>query len=133
MNEFQKERISQMRLVGDSYATISAALGLSRNTVKSYCLRNVAVESVPRNPDDNCEMCGNTIIQSPRYRKRRFCSDACRMAWWNAHRSLIGGQTKAAYTCAACGQRFTEYPNHKRKYCSHDCYIAHRYGVDQHE
>lgn len=133
MTEYQKERISQMRLAGDSYAAIAETLGLSRNTVKSYCQRNVAVEPVPQKPDEQCELCGNAIMQTSGYRIRRFCSDACRMKWWNAHRNLIGGKTKVENTCSACGQSFTDYPNHKRKYCSHTCYIAHRYGAKQHE
>ena len=129
MTENQKEQIANMRLAGDSYATIAATLGLSRNTVKSYCQRNVAVEPVSQKHDEKCEMCGIAIIQLPGRRKRRFCSDACRTMWWNAHRNGTGGQTQITYTCAACGKRFTDYPNHKRKYCSHTCYIAHRYGA----
>ena len=49
MTENQKEQIASMRLAGASYAAIAATLGLSRNTVKSYCLRNVAVEPYPIN------------------------------------------------------------------------------------
>ena len=133
MTENQKEQIACMRLAGESYAAIAATLELSRNTIKSFCQRNVAVVPVPQKHDEKCEMCGNALTQTPGYRKRRFCSDACRMAWWNAHQSVIGGQTKVEYTCATCGKSFTDYPIHKRKYCSHACYIAHRYGVDQHE
>ena len=133
MTEKQKERIPQMRLTGNSYAAIATTLGLSRNTVKSYCQRNIAVEPVLHTPDKRCALCGSAMRQTPGYRKRRFCSDACRMAWWNAHRHLIGGQTRAAYTCAACGKPFIDYSNHKRKYCSHACYIAHRYGANQYE
>ncbi len=127
MTEYQKEQIANMRVAGESYAAIAIALGLSRNTVKSYCQRNVAVEPIPHNPDDKCDKCGNAIIQATGHRKRRFCSDACRMAWWNTHRNLIDGHTKAAYTCAACGKLFTDYPGQQRKYCSHACYIVHRY------
>ncbi len=127
MTENQKEQIASMRLAGESYATIAEMLGLSRNTVKSYCQRNISVEPVPHKLDEKCEMCGSAMRQTPGYRKRRFCSDACRMKWWNAHRSLIGGKAKTVHICAACGKRFTDYPNHKRKYCSHACYIAHRY------
>ena len=42
MTNSQKERISHMRLNGESYAGIAYALGLSRNTVKSFCLRTSA-------------------------------------------------------------------------------------------
>jgi hypothetical protein len=29
--------------------------------------------------------------------------------------------------CPACGKPFTYYTAHQRKYCSHACYIQHRY------
>jgi hypothetical protein len=35
--------------------------------------------------------------------------------------------------CQHCGKPFTDYANRHRKYCSHPCYIAARYGGDQHE
>ena len=38
---------------------------------------------------------------------------------------------RKAYTtfvCLACGKQVTVYGNDKRKYCSHDCYIEHRFG-----
>lgn len=37
---------------------------------------------------------------------------------------------KAVYThtCAGCGREFTAYGNARRKYCSHACYINHRFG-----
>jgi hypothetical protein len=133
MTDLQKERISSMRLAGESYSTIAEVLGMSRNTVKSYCQRNFCEKHHDESEScinrGKCEMCGSAIAQAAGYRKRRFCSDICRTAWWNAHRNLIAGNAKAEYTCAACGKRFTDYPGRQRKYCSHACYIAHRYGA----
>jgi len=40
MKYLQKEQITQMRSEGFSYAKIAAALGISENTVKSFCRRN---------------------------------------------------------------------------------------------
>ena len=40
MNHQQKEDIRQMRAEGHSYAKIADRLGISENTVKSYCRRN---------------------------------------------------------------------------------------------
>ena len=133
MTGLQKEHIASMRRAGKSYAAIAEALGLSRNTIKSYCQRNLCEkhhnEDGPQPIRGNCEMCGSAIIQVAGHRKRRFCSDACRMAWWNAHRNMIGGNARVEYTCAVCGKRFVDYPGRQRKYCSHACYIAHRYGA----
>ena len=40
MNGLQKERIALLRAEGKSYTKIADTLGLSINTVKSYCRRN---------------------------------------------------------------------------------------------
>ncbi len=44
MTEQQKRQIMGMRLRGNSHAVIADALGLSRNTVKTFCLRNLHLE-----------------------------------------------------------------------------------------
>ena len=40
MTTAQKQRIEYLRGKGDSYAAIAADLGISENTIKSYCRRN---------------------------------------------------------------------------------------------
>ncbi len=130
MTNSQKERISHMRLDGESYAAIADALGLSRNTVKSYCLRNFRAE-FNKKPisalTGTCVLCGKSFTLCPGHRQRRFCSDRCRMAWWNAHRDLLRSTAKVVLTCACCGKQFMDYERQHRKYCSHACYILDRY------
>ena len=139
MTNSQKARISQMRLHGESYATIGDALGLSRNTVKSFCLRNLRPEplEVQAAPalTGTCAQCGSSFTICPGHRQRRFCSDHCRMTWWNAHRDLLKSNAKVEHTCACCGKQFMGYTRQQRKYCSHACYIADRYwkGLSSHE
>ena len=131
MTNSQKARISHMRLEGESFAAIADALGLSRNTVKSFCLRNLHPE--PLEEKDSpvksgvCNQCGMAFVLCPGHRQRRFCSDRCRMVWWNAHRDLLKSNAKVEHTCAFCGKPFMGYERQRRKFCSHGCYIAHRY------
>jgi len=130
MTNSQKERISHMRLDGESYAAIADALGLSRNTVKSYCLRNFRTESNKKPASaltGTCNQCDKEFMLCPEHRQRRFCSDRCRMTWWNAHRDLLNSKDKVEQTCACCGRKFMCYAGQHRKYCSHACYIAGRY------
>ena len=131
MTHSQKARISQMRLGGDSYATIGDALGLSRNTVKSYCLRNLRPETleVQAAPalTGTCAQCGSSFTICPGHRQRRFCSYHCRMTWWNAHRDSLDSKGLVEHTCASCGKHFMSYDRQRRRYCSHACYIAYRY------
>ena len=131
MTDQQKKQIMAMRLRGDSHAVIADALGLSRNTVKSFCLRNLRPEplEVQAAPalTGTCAQCSTGFVLCPGHRQRRFCSDRCRMTWWNAHRELLRSTARVEYTCVCCGKHFMGYEWQRRKYCSHACYIAHRY------
>ena len=127
----QKEQINAMRLRGDSHAAIAVALGLSRNTVKSFCLRNLRPEALEQQAapvkSGVCDQCGKGFVLCPGHRQRRFCSDQCRMTWWNAHRDLLNSKGMGEQTCACCGKHFMGYERQRRKFCSHTCYIAYRY------
>ena len=135
MTDQQKRQIIGMRLRGDSHAAIADALGISRNTVKSFCLRNLRPEplEVQAAPalTGTCAQCGKGFTLCPGHRQRRFCSDQCRMTWWNAHRDLLKSKAKVEHTCASCGKHFMGYERQRRKFCSHVCYIAHRYKKER--
>ena len=135
MTDQQKKQIMAMRLRGDSHAVIADALGLSRNTVKSFCLRNLRPEplEVQAAPalTGTCAQCGKGFTLCPGHRQRRFCSDQCRMTWWNAHRDLLKSKAKVEHTCASCGKHFMGYERQRRKFCSHACYIAYRYKMER--
>jgi len=118
MTEKQKQQIIRLQREGCGYSEIAGQIGVSRDSVKSFCRRNgltVTTKAV-------CRQCGAELTYTPHRRKKIFCSDTCRMAWWNAHPELV--QRKAVYhlTCAHCGIEFECYGNAKRKYCSRECY-----------
>lgn len=131
MTEEQKKQIKDLRMKGVGYKKIAQYIGLSENTVKSFCRRTAMQKqemAAPIKSDSVCECCGKTMAQIPGRKKRRFCSDACRQKWWNRHLHLV--QRKAVYRlkCRHCGRDFEVYGNSRRKYCSHACYIAERFG-----
>ena len=130
MDIIQRRSIEQMRSSGVSYSSIANALGLSVNTVKSYCRRsNMSTEVLPDTKPDygnNCENCGGFLPQASK--QRRFCSDTCRKAFWKTHFDQLNKVALYPKTCAHCGVIFMSYGNRKRKYCSHPCYIAARFG-----
>jgi len=122
----QKERIKALRGQGLSYQEIAGKVGVSRNTVKTYCHRN-ALEAVTASEEtkqkeikDQCAHCGQAL-QKTRSTKK-FCSDACRMAYHKANRPHDA-------ICAHCGGRFNDIGNRKRKYCSIKCCTASRFPV----
>jgi DNA-directed RNA polymerase subunit M/transcription elongation factor TFIIS len=140
MNTEQKEQIRKLRSSGHGYAAIANALGLTKNQVSAFCRRNNLTGQIADSGDENtpdgsyCRFCGKPIRQKPGRKEARFCCDACRLSWWNAHPEQVNRKAVYFFTCAGCGRRFTAYGNRHRKYCSHACYIADRFkSGDGHE
>ena len=136
MNNIEREQIIALRAAGQSYARIADALGLSVNSVKSFCRRNALsgcagkpvaqIESETTQNATFCEQCGQLTVQTPGRKHKRFCSDACRTAWWNAHRTQVRRKTMRTFCCARCGMQFSRYGVTKRSFCSRSCASAAR-------
>lgn len=133
MNRLQKERIALLRASGESYTRIADALGLSINTVKSYCRRNnlggSLAEAAPKAAVSQvfCKQCGKELHQIPGKKALKFCCKDCRVKWWNTHPDKVNKKAIYSFTCAHCGKLFTAYGNSGRKYCSHECYVNDRF------
>ncbi|GAB1360151.1 hypothetical protein MASR1M31_19500 [Porphyromonadaceae bacterium] len=121
MTDEQRERITILRQAGKGYIRIAQEIGLSLNTVKSYCRRQKSV--VTKEETARCAECGKPIDIGARGGKR-FCSDSCRMKWWNKHPKA---HMPYKANCAFCGKEIQMRRKAERKYCSHRCYIAARY------
>ena len=132
MTQQQKEFIAEYRASGASYGEIAKELGLSVNTVKSYCQRNPIGKELPKLVEavctDRCLQCNTPLEQTPGHRQKRFCSTKCRNRWWQAHLDLMKRKTMKSWICQYCGREFQQYGNRPRKFCSQGCYLAHRYG-----
>ncbi len=124
MNETTKQEIISMRKQGMGYMKIGQLLGISHNTVRSFCSRNrIGLSS----NTVNCKECGKVIKVAPKHKSKKFCSDSCRIKWWNSNQDKVNKKAVYEFACAYCGVEFTAYGNNKRKYCSHACYIKARY------
>ncbi|MDP3486515.1 MAG: helix-turn-helix transcriptional regulator [Bacillota bacterium] len=123
----QKETIKQMRSTGHSYSKIAMLLGISENTVKSFCRRNnlggVGLAIANQAPGVLCRQCGTLLTHTAGAKQKRFCSDRCRMTWWNAHPEAVNRKALYPFICAHCGAACESYGNKKRKYCSRACYV----------
>jgi plasmid maintenance system antidote protein VapI len=127
MTVLQKEPIKALRWQGMSYKEISSKLGISKDTVKSFCRRN-AIEAVTASKETKnkdykeqclqCLQCGKELnkIRST----KKFCSGTCRLAYHKTHR-------KPTAICAHCGVVFDNNGNSARKYCSAQCYFSSRF------
>lgn len=142
MTRDQQEEIRRLRASGEGYKRIAAMLGLSVNTVKSFCQRNNAKQAAlhPVNTDrchtslpqgnvtgeSLCLRCGKPIAQISGRRERLYCSDACRMGYWRSQAKPMGEIRR----CAGCGKVLLGH-DRSRKFCCHACYIAHRFGANE--
>lgn len=122
MNDIQKAQIEKLRRDGLGYMKIAKEMGLSPNTLKSYLRRH------PLGEEHTCLNCGRPVKQNKGRKEKKFCSDECRMAWWNAHRELVKRKNAHEMECGHCHKMFTVYGNSRRKYCSFECYLAERFG-----
>lgn len=138
MTQNERETVTKLRNNGYGYIRISKMVGVSVNTVKSFCRRNcMTQDTVVRIPlvlgegltePHFCRNCGIEVVQIPGRKEKKFCSDRCRNLWWN--RNLDKVQRKAVYViqCKNCGKTFSVYGNANRKYCCHECFISDRFG-----
>ena len=128
MTEQQKEQIRQMRDEGKGYKAISSSLDIPLGTVKTFCRRDKETDEktdsviVIQSIGSFCKGCGVPITSKAHKKAKQFCSDKCRMSWWNSHRDLV--QRKAIYgkNCVFCNKPFTTYGKAEQKFCSLDCY-----------
>lgn len=132
MTNEQKQRITEFREQGYGYSSIADALGLTKNQVSAFCRRNqLAGEKGTResiSATNLCRNCGKPLLQPTGKKSVKFCCSECRVSWWNSHPDKVNRKALYDYTCSNCGKVFIAYGNSRRKYCSHSCYIAARFG-----
>lgn len=132
MTATEIKRIEKMRKQAVGAAGIARTLNLSVNTVKSYCRRHPlpVADTKHEYTTGFCKLCGKSVEQNPGRKTKWFCSDTCRMAWWNSHRGEVTKKSAVVLNCEYCGRRFDSYEKEHRKFCSHRCYISRRFGGD---
>lgn len=132
MTTEEKKEITRMRKQAMGYTEIADALGISKDTVKTYCKRNnlggVLAANPERKAENACLECGKPIVQEPKHKPKKFCCKECRQKWWNAHPEKVTHKALYEFSCPNCGVSFSAYGNSKRKYCSHQCYISARFN-----
>ena len=129
MTDAQRAAIADYRANGYGYKKISQLIGVSENTVKSFCRRNdTGTAAHSASGEKNCLFCGKPVPQLPGRKEKKFCSDICRNRWWNSNLDLVNRKAMYEFICPTCGKPFSAYGNRNRKYCSHACYIEDRFG-----
>ena len=120
MDNKQKNELIRLRANGMFPTEISKITGIPLNTVKTYFKRH---RDKMMSEHIKCPVCGKKIITKKGVRNKKFCSDGCRMNYWNSHQDLVKKKAYYHLRCIHCGKEFTSYGNSKRKYCSRSCYL----------
>ena len=124
----EKEKVHQMRLDGMSYSKIATYIGISENTIKSFCRRN-NLGAEPKNKPRTiekcvvCKQCGKPLNQCTKGQPKKFCSDECRRIWWKVNDNLLNRKAFYNLICTGCGKGFISYGNKNRKFCGHSCFV----------
>lgn len=133
MTDAQKSKIKALRTKGYGYATIARTLDLKKDTVVAFCRKEGLTGTKAQTNErihlngELCRACGSVLLQTPGRKPRKFCSDVCRVMWWNHHPEAVHQKAIYHFTCACCHKPFSAYGNAGRKYCSHACYVSARY------
>ena len=137
MTDQEKVNVRRRRERGESYGAIAKIMGLNVNSVKSFCRREkiqVGVITVTDSDDSPelideqaiplttkqkrlCELCGEPVLVLSR-QANCFCSDS-RIKYWRGSRKSYATE----HTC----QTWSYLRKKDRNYCSHNCYINHRF------
>ena len=106
MTNEQRMIVSSLRAQGMGYGAIARKVGISENTVKSFCRRNAQKEDKPVTGagEHRCLCCGAPVAQNAGRKEKKFCSDKCRNKWWNAHLDKVDRRAIREVTCAGCGK-----------------------------
>lgn len=123
MTKQQKQIIAKLRECGVPIPSIAEQLGISANTIKSFCQRHSILSlNKPRRNIRFCLQCQTEIPQTPHRKEKKFCCDKCRQLWWTEHSAIIQRSSQIKLTCPVCGRTFQSYKSKHRKYCSRTCY-----------
>ena len=104
MTNETKLKIDELRSEGLGYTKIANLLGITKNSVASYCKRSVGVSISNDKKIIKCLNCGKPIIINSNSKPRKFCSDKCRGLYWKNHESEINKKTFHEFVCPICGK-----------------------------
>ena len=109
----EKQKALELRKQGKGYGEIAKNIGVSKSSITTFLKRDYLSET--------CPICGKKIIQKNGHRKRKFCSDKCRIESWKISKDNKFGNIEK--TCRYCGCHFLSYVSKDTKYCSRKCYL----------
>lgn len=89
---------------------------------KNKIINELKSETGKDNLPEFCKACGDKIIHKQNRNNKIFCSDNCRMKWWNANLDKVKRKAYYDKVCFYCRRAFTVYGRSGAKFCARVCY-----------
>ena len=105
MTDAQKEQVRYLRCEGLGYGAIATRLGISEIRSRAFAA-TTSPEWLPKSRWWYAGTAAGRFLNIPRENQRKFCSEACRRAWWKLHPELIHKAAFYPATCAIAGRNF---------------------------
>ena len=119
MTDKDKKHLAELRDQGYTYQQIAEASGIGLSSVKMFFKRN----NTPADDSGICAQCKKRL-EKDAPKKKRFCSEKCRIKWWAEHPEQLSNAREHQYKCPFCGKVFYSYK--PAKFCSLTCYHRSR-------
>jgi rRNA maturation endonuclease Nob1 len=119
MTDKDKKHLAELRDQGYTYQQIAEASGIGLSSVKMFFKRN----NTPADDSGLCAQCKKRL-EKDAPKKKRFCSEKCRIKWWAEHPEQLSNAREHQYKCPFCGKVFYSYK--PAKFCSLTCYHRSR-------
>ena len=119
MTNEQKSKAVFLFQNGATYNAVSEELNIPVGTLKSFYRRSALGQGAL----GVCAECGVLLKHTEGKRKKRFCSDKCRLSWWSKHPEQRN--KKYSHKCETCGAYFTNGKS-DAKFCCRTCYYRYR-------
>ena len=118
MSFTQKELIVAYREEGLSYREIADKTGTSEQFCRTVCSRaNKRKKKACAHHEELCKFCEKPLDHVNGKRKKEFCSDQCRFAYYYREKK----RKSYIRTCEFCGKEFVSSGNPDKRFCSRDC------------
>ena len=113
----EKNRILELRNKEIVVREIAEITNLNKEAVKSFLKR------IDKNVKEIriCKECGKEYFVYFKVKSKSFCSDLCRIRWWNKHPENMKNRKESIRKCKCCGKEFIVYGNSKQQFCCKKC------------
>ena len=113
----RKDLIFAYREEGMTYREIAEKTGVSEQFCRTVCSRANRKQKADTPPTGMCRYCGQQLFHTNGAKKKQFCSEHCRNAFYNR----VKMRKSYIRTCEYCGKDFVSFGYPKKRFCSREC------------